>query len=91
MPWASHQLANPSNPPLRVAESTPHEAAHVRTQTIHRRTALARRLERASNFDLTEYVWWKLLTELADEEPTIALLSKSSVARRAVALALFPR
>jgi hypothetical protein len=36
----------------------------------------------ASNFDLTEYVWWKLLTELADEQPTICLLSKTSVARR---------
>lgn len=41
----------------------------------------------SSNFDLTEYVWWKLLTELVHESPTIALLSKTSVARRVLALA----
>jgi hypothetical protein len=41
----------------------------------------------ASNFDLTEYIWWKLLTELEAERPTIALLSKTSVARRVLRLA----
>jgi len=35
-----------------------------------------------SNFDLAEAVWLKLIVELADQSPTIALLCKSSVARR---------
>lgn len=41
----------------------------------------------SSNFDLTEYIWWKLLTELDEDRPTIALLSKTSVARRVLGLA----
>ena len=36
----------------------------------------------SSNFDSAEAVWLKLLTELADERPTIALLCKTSVARK---------
>lgn len=35
----------------------------------------------ASNFDVAEAVWLELLEELASEEPTIALLCKTSVAR----------
>jgi hypothetical protein len=33
------------------------------------------------NFDITEYIWLKLIHELANEHPTIALLCKTSVAR----------
>ena len=36
----------------------------------------------ASNFDVAEAVWLKLIRELADQAPTIALLCKTSVARR---------
>ncbi len=36
----------------------------------------------ASNFDVAEAVWLKLITELADQAATIALLCKTSVARR---------
>jgi len=35
----------------------------------------------ASNFDIAEAVWLKVLSELAAEEPTVALLCKTSVAR----------
>ena len=35
----------------------------------------------ASNFDIAEAIWLKLIEELADEQPTIALLCKTSVAR----------
>ena len=35
----------------------------------------------ASNFDVAEAVWLKLIAELADQAPTIALLCKTSVAR----------
>ncbi len=40
-----------------------------------------------SNFDVAEYIWMRLLTELRREEPTIALLCKTSVARRVLTLA----
>ncbi len=36
----------------------------------------------ASNFDVAEAVWLKLIHELADQSPTIALLCKTAVARR---------
>ena len=35
----------------------------------------------ASNFDISEAIWLKLIGELAHERPTIALLCKSAVAR----------
>jgi len=35
----------------------------------------------ASNFDIAEYIWIKLMKELAWARPTIALLSKTTVAR----------
>lgn len=38
----------------------------------------------ASNFDLAEYIWLKLIRELENECPTIALLCKTAVARRVV-------
>ena len=40
-----------------------------------------------SNFDVAEYIWMRLLTELCREEPTVALLCKTSVARRVLTLA----
>lgn len=41
----------------------------------------------ASNFDLTEFIWLKLMSELAAHQPTIALLCKTSVARNVLRLA----
>jgi hypothetical protein len=41
----------------------------------------------ASNFDVAEAVWLKLIAELADQEPTIALLCKTSVARNVLEFA----
>ena len=40
-----------------------------------------------SNFDVAEYIWMRLLTELQSEYPTVALLCKTSVARRVLTLA----
>ena len=40
-----------------------------------------------SNFDVAEYIWMRLLTELRREKPTVALLCKTSVARRVLTLA----
>jgi hypothetical protein len=41
----------------------------------------------AANFDISEYIWLKLLTELAPQEPTIALLCKTAVARNVLQFA----
>lgn len=41
----------------------------------------------ASNFDIAEAVWLKLIRELADQEPTIALLCKTAVARKVLEFA----
>ena len=35
----------------------------------------------SSNFDIAEFIWLKLIRELGKEQPTIALLCKTSVAR----------
>lgn len=35
----------------------------------------------SANFDLTEFIWIKLILELMEEQPTIALLCKTGVAR----------
>ena len=40
-----------------------------------------------SNFDITEYIWIKLIQELICEKPTIALLCKTSVARNVLQFA----
>ena len=40
-----------------------------------------------SNFDLAEHIWIKLLTELAEERPTIAMLCKMAVARNVLRFA----
>lgn len=40
-----------------------------------------------SNFDIAEYIWLKLIRELASERPTIALLCKTSVARNVLQFA----
>ncbi|AFY53258.1 hypothetical protein Riv7116_0668 [Rivularia sp. PCC 7116] len=41
----------------------------------------------SSNFDITEYIWIKLIKELVFEKPTIALLCKTSVARKVLQFA----
>ncbi len=45
----------------------------------------------ASNFDIAEAVWLKLIRELADENPTIALLCKTSTARAVLKFAAIER
>lgn len=41
----------------------------------------------SSNFDIAEYIWLKLIRELAHERPTIALLCKTAVARNLLGFA----
>lgn len=52
----------------------------TRTNAAKRRGIEA--LTGASNFDLAEAVWLKLIDALVDQEPTVALLCKRSTARR---------
>jgi hypothetical protein len=69
-PWVTSaelgRLTSAGGPPRRNLKSLPGLAA---------RTG-------ASNFDVAEAVWLKLIVELAELRPTIALLCKTSVARR---------
>lgn len=44
-----------------------------------------------SNFDIAEYIWMKLIRELADQRPTIALLCKTSVARNILQYAAYEK
>jgi hypothetical protein len=41
----------------------------------------------SSNFDIAEYIWLKLITDLHRQEPTIALLCKTIVARNVLSYA----
>lgn len=41
----------------------------------------------SSNFDIAEYIWLKVIRELASEQPTIALLCKTAVARNVLQFA----
>ncbi len=41
----------------------------------------------SANFDIAEYIWIKLLTELREQLPTISLLCKTSVARNVLRFA----
>ncbi len=56
------------------SENLPHKKNIKGLRGIEARTG-------ESNFDITEYIWLKLIKELASEHPTIALLCKTSVAR----------
>jgi hypothetical protein len=41
----------------------------------------------SANFDIAEFIWLKLMLELADQQPAIALLCKTSVARNVLQFA----
>jgi hypothetical protein len=41
----------------------------------------------SANFDIAEFIWLKLIRELADQHPTVALLCKTSVARNVLQFA----
>ena len=87
--WAEHgRLLVVGNPPWVTNSAL---GALGSTNVPRKRNLLRLRgidaMTGSSNFDLTEYIWWKLLTELEQERPTIALLSKTSAARRVLGLA----
>jgi hypothetical protein len=72
-------IGNPpwiTNSELGVHESTnlPQKSNIKKLRGIDARTG-------SSNFDIAEHIWIKLIQELAEEQPLIALLCKTSVAR----------
>ncbi len=76
------------NPPwVTVAELGAMGSSQIPDRTNMRSIRGIDALTGESNFDVAEYIWMRLLTELQREEPTVALLCKTSVARRVLALA----
>jgi hypothetical protein len=71
-PWVTNAelgaLASPCRPPRRNLKGLP---------GLEARTG-------SSNFDVAEAVWLKLVSELAGEAPSIALLCKTAVARNVI-------
>jgi hypothetical protein len=62
------------------SENLPHKSNIKKLRGMEARTG-------GSNFDIAEYIWLKLIEELASEQPTIALLCKISVARNVLQFA----
>ncbi len=57
------------------------ESSNLPGKTNMKRLSGIEALTGSSNFDIAEYIWLKLIKELAHERPTIALLCKTAVAR----------
>jgi hypothetical protein len=62
------------------SENLPHKSNIKKLKGFDARTG-------ESNFDIAESIWLKLIKELASEQPTIALLCKTSVARNVLQFA----
>jgi hypothetical protein len=57
------------------------ESLNLPTKTNFKNLLGFEALTGQSNFDIAEYIWLKLIWELADQAPTIALLCKTTVAQ----------
>ncbi len=70
------------NPPwVTNAELSLLESENLPTKTNFKGFSGLGAMTGESNFDIAEYIWIKLIREFASENPTIALLCKTSVAR----------
>ncbi len=89
LPWRTPgPLLVLGNPPwITLAELGAMNSAHVPQRSNVRSVRGIDALTGDSNFDVAEYIWMRLLTELRDQSPTVAMLCKTSVARRVLALA----
>ncbi len=89
IPWqASGPLLVVGNPPwITLAELGAIDSRRVPTRTNVRSVPGIDALTGESNFDVAEYIWMRLLTELRGQNPTVAMLCKTSVARRVLKLA----
>lgn len=89
LPWrTSGPLLVLGNPPwITLAELGAMNSGHIPQRSNVRSVRGIDALTGDSNFDVAEYIWMRLLTELREESPTIAMLCKTSVARRVLVLA----
>ena len=89
LPWRTPgPLLVLGNPPwITLAELGAMNSAHVPQRSNVRSVRGIDALTGDSNFDVAEYIWMRLLTELRNQSPTVAMLCKTSVARRVLALA----
>lgn len=89
LPWrTSGPLLVIGNPPwITLAELGAMNSAHVPQRSNVRAVRGIDALTGDSNFDVAEYIWMRLLTELREQSPTVAMLCKTSVARRVLMLA----
>ena len=89
LPWrTSGPLLVLGNPPwITLAELGAMDSGHVPKRSNVRSVRGIDALTGDSNFDVAEYIWMRLLTELRDQSPTVAMLCKTSVARRVLVLA----
>lgn len=85
---ADGQLIVVGNPPwVTLSELSALSSTNVPARRNIRGVSGISAMTGDSNFDIAEYIWMRLLVELRDEDPTIVLLCKTSVARRALTLA----
>ena len=89
LPWrTSGPLLVLGNPPwITLAELGAMDSRHVPQRSNVRSVRGIDALTGDSNFDVAEYIWMRLLTELREQSPTVAMLCKTSVARRVLLLA----
>lgn len=89
LPWrTAGPLLVLGNPPwITLAELGAMNSAHVPQRSNVRSVRGIDALTGDSNFDVAEYIWMRLLTELREQSPTVAMLCKTSVARRVLMLA----
>ncbi|TCK27335.1 type I restriction-modification system subunit M [Pseudonocardia endophytica] len=87
LPWTSDgPLLVVGNPPwVTSADLSRFGSANVPVKTNDRGLRGLEARTGSANFDVAEYIWIKLIRELAPQEPTIALLCKTQVARNVLA------
>jgi hypothetical protein len=87
LPWTTTgPLLVVGNPPwVTSADLSRFGSANVPEKTNDRGLRGLEARTGSANFDVAEYIWIKLIRELAPQEPTIALLCKTQVARNVLA------
>lgn len=87
--WASHgRLLVVGNPPWALnADLSARGSGNLPEKSNLKGLRGIDAITGGANFDVAEYIWLKLLRELAHESPTIALLCKTSVARNVLRFA----
>jgi hypothetical protein len=89
IPWVeSGPLLVLGNPPwVTNAELGGLDSRNLPPKTNQRNMRGIDALTGESNFDLAEHIWIKIMTELVMEQPTIAMLCKTTVARNVLRFA----